>query len=230
LNNVIVKTEHLSKVYNGISNYAVAALTDINIEVTRGEILLIIGPNGSGKTTLLSLLGGLIKPNSGKIYIGNSDITALNEKNRTVFRLKDIGFIFQSFRLIDSLTVRENIELILNLSGKNRQISKKQTNFLLDEMDIAYRSNFYPDVLSGGEKQRVAIARALINDPEIILADEPTGSLDSQAGKAAIELLCKTARQRGKTVIIVSHDLRIQNYAHRVLQMEDGKIINGSIK
>jgi len=224
MKNIIVKTNHLSKVYNGSYDTSVKALTDINLEVLQGEILMLTGPNGSGKTTLLSLLGGLISPSSGDLQICETDITKLNEKSRAAFRLKNIGFVFQSFRLLDALSVRENIELVLNLAGENIEKSKERCSLIMEELDIAHRLNFYPDVLSGGEKQRVAIARALINNPQIILADEPTGSLDSKAGKSVIELLCNLAANKNKTVVIVSHDLRIKNYVDRILKIEDGKI------
>jgi ABC-type lipoprotein export system ATPase subunit len=222
---IIVKTEALSKKYNGSPDINVQALTDIDLQVTRGETLMLTGPNGSGKTTLLSLLGGLMPPSSGCLKIDGTDITKLSEKKRSAFRLKNIGFVFQSFRLLNALTVKENIELVLQLAGQNSHYIKERCQLLMNELNIMHRSNFYPDVLSGGEKQRVAIARALVNDPQIILADEPTGSLDSKAGRNVIELLCDLAARTGKTVIIVSHDHRIKNYVNRVLRIEDGKII-----
>jgi len=172
----------------------------------------------------LSMLGCLIKPSSGSIRIMEKEVTALSQRELAIFRLKHIGFVFQTFRLLDSLTAIENVELVLNLAGIQRPESRQLAELLLEELKISHRSNFYQNMLSGGEKQRVAIARALANDPILILADEPTGSLDSHAGREVIELLCEAAQRRNKTVIIVSHDPRIYHYANRVLHMEDGHI------
>jgi putative ABC transport system ATP-binding protein len=222
---IAVQTSHIFKIYknNGVT---VNAVTDLTLEVNQGEILLISGPNGSGKTTLLSMLGCLIKPTAGKIQIMGQDITIFDQSKLAAFRSGHIGFVFQTFRLLDSLTAIENVELVFNLTGMRRPDSKKQAMVMLEKLRISHRSNFYPSKLSGGEKQRVAIARALANNPEIILADEPTGSLDSQIGREVIEILCEAAAQSNKTVIIVSHDPRIKGYAHRILQMEDGQIKN----
>jgi len=219
-----VETDHLSKVYFNNSSVTVQAVVDVCLKVRRGEVLLISGPNGSGKTTLLSMIGCLLKPYSGSIKICGNDVTGFSQKELAFFRLRNIGFIFQSFRLIDSLTARENIELVLNLAGNGRLDSRKRAEMLLDEVKILHRANFFPKALSGGEKQRVAIARALANDPGLILADEPTGSLDSGAGQEAIRLLCEAAHKRDKTVIIVSHDPRIRPHARRLICMEDGRI------
>jgi putative ABC transport system ATP-binding protein len=219
-----VKAAHLSKTYYMGSSIAVPAVSDISLEAKAGEVLLISGPNGSGKTTLLCILGCLIRPSSGKVSITGRDVTALSQRELTTFRLQHIGFIFQTFQLLDSLTAIENVELILNLGGRGRPDSLIRAEEMLEELNISHRARFFPKALSGGEKQRVAIARALANDPMLILADEPTGSLDSRAGQEAIELLCETAVRTNRTVIIVSHDVRIERYAHRVLRMEDGQI------
>ncbi|MFH1941769.1 MAG: ABC transporter ATP-binding protein [bacterium] len=221
-NNMAVQIENISKIYDGRYGAPVSAVIDVNWDVKNEEILLISGPNGSGKTTLLSIIGCLIKPSSGSIRILGHEVTRLSQKELAVFRLKNIGFIFQSFRLLDCLTVIENVELPLNLIGLPRSSSKQQATEMLKELNMIHRARFYPKALSGGEKQRVAIARALVNDPVLLLADEPTGSLDSHSGQLVIELLCEAARRRKKTVVIVSHDTRIHNYAHRVLIMEDG--------
>jgi putative ABC transport system ATP-binding protein len=221
---VVVKILQLCMTYYPAPSVAIPAVVDVNIKVRQGEILLISGPNGSGKTTLLSMLGCLIKPSSGSIRIMEKEVTALSQRELAVFRLKHIGFVFQTFRLLDSLTAIENVELVLNLAGIQRPESRQLAELLLEELKISHRSNFYQNMLSGGEKQRVAIARALANDPILILADEPTGSLDSHAGREVIEFLCEAAQRRNKTVIIVSHDPRIYHYANRVLHMEDGHI------
>lgn len=214
----------LSKTYRGDSDTKVAAVKDVSLQAGQGEILLINGPNGSGKTTLLSMIGCLTRPSSGSIKIMGEIVTRLNPRKLAEFRLKNIGFIFQSFRLIDTLTSSENVELVLHLAGIRRPASKERTESVLEELKILHRARFYPRQLSGGEKQRVAIARALVNDPGLILADEPTGSLDSYAGKKTTELLCDTAKRRNTAVIIVSHDSRILHYAHRVISMEDGHL------
>ncbi|MGD0338508.1 MAG: ABC transporter ATP-binding protein [Bacteroidota bacterium] len=224
-----VTVDHLSKTYRDASNIPVHAVTDVNLRVKQGEVLLIHGPNGSGKTTLLAMLGCLARPSHGIITLLDHDITALKQHELVGFRLKHIGFIFQSFRLLDSLTVLENVELMLNLAGKQSPASNGEARAILEELQISHRCGFFPEELSGGEKQRVAIARALANDPEILLADEPTGSLDSSSGQMTIKLLCTMAERRNKTVIIVSHDLRIHRYAHRVLRMEDGHLFERSI-
>jgi putative ABC transport system ATP-binding protein len=220
----IVEIEHLAKTYFSNSSVTVQAVVDVSLEVKQGESLLISGPNGSGKTTLLSMIGCLLKPYSGTIKICGNNVIGLSQRELALFRLKNIGFIFQSFRLLDFLTARENVELILNLTGMGRPDSSEKAEMLLDEVEILHRADFFPKALSGGEKQRVAIARALANDPRLVLADEPTGSLDSHAGQAAIHLLCHLAHKRNRAVIIVSHDPRIRSYARRLIHMEDGRI------
>jgi putative ABC transport system ATP-binding protein len=198
----------------------VRAVDGISLRVASGEAVLILGPNGSGKTTLLSMLGGLLQPTSGRVLIAGTDVTAMSEQARCDFRLRTIGFIFQSFHLLDALTARENVQLVLDLAHDS---DPERAETLLDELGVRQRADFLPHAMSGGEKQRVAIARALANDPAILLADEPTGSLDSQAGEATIRLLCDAARRHGKAVIIVSHDTRIVPRVDRVLSMVDGR-------
>ncbi|HEX9460285.1 MAG TPA: ABC transporter ATP-binding protein [Thermoanaerobaculia bacterium] len=198
----------------------VRAVDGVSLRVASGEAVLILGPNGSGKTTLLSMLGGLLQPTSGRVLIAGKDVTAMSEQARCHFRLRTIGFIFQSFHLLDALTARENVQLVLDLAHDS---DSERADTLLDELGVRHRAEFLPHAMSGGEKQRVAIARALANDPAILLADEPTGSLDSQAGEATIRLLCDAARRHGKAVIIVSHDTRIVPRVDRVLSMVDGR-------
>jgi len=222
---VVLDARHLTKVFSSNSRVRVKAVDDVSLEVREGEFLLISGPNGSGKTTLLSMIGCLVELGSGSLSIRGNEVTGLDQRRLTFFRLKHIGFIFQSFRLLDSLTARENVEIVLNLAGFRRPESLRRAEALLDELDISHRASFAPKSLSGGEKQRVAIARALANDPFLILADEPTGSLDSQAGQKTIELLCGAARRHKKTVVVVSHDPRIHHYADRVVRMEDGRVM-----
>lgn len=224
-NRPAIEAENLTKVYFQNSHPAVRAVRDVNLKIGQGEIALVSGPNGSGKTTLLSMLGCLLQPHAGTIRINGQEVTRLSQPELTKFRLKRIGFIFQNFRLLDSLTVLENVEILLSLGGAKRPHSRERAESALEDMKMSHRALFFPRNLSGGEKQRVAIARAIINDPDVILADEPTGSLDSAAGQAAVRLLCDAARERAKTVVIVSHDERIRHFADRVMFMEDGRII-----
>ena len=197
----------------------VRAVDDVSLDVARGEIVLIIGPNGSGKTTLLSMLGGLVRPTSGSVVVDGRALHELPERELEMFRLKRVGFVFQTFRLLDALSVRENVQLVHELAGETRTVDG-----ILDRVGALHLANRNTRMLSGGEKQRVAIARALANDPAIILADEPTGSLDSAAGEAAIALLCDSARSDGRAVVIVSHDTRIAHHADRVVRMMDGSL------
>lgn len=221
---IYLEAKSLSKRYQIDKNNFFYAVSNVSLELSPGEIVIISGPNGSGKTTLLSMLGGMIKPSSGSISIMNKIITDMDQKALTIFRKQNIGFIFQTFRLIDSLTVIENIQLVLNLNGMKDSESFKRAEVLLADLNIIHKSKVFPDILSGGEKQRVAIARAIANNPNLIFADEPTGSLDSKSGKDIIELLYNIAKNLNKTIVIVSHDNRIFNYADRLLQMEDGII------
>jgi putative ABC transport system ATP-binding protein len=210
----------LSKSYEGPA--PVAAVDDVSLEVHAGEVVLISGPNGSGKTTLLAMLGGLLPPSSGTVTLDGEDINSLPPRRLAAFRLRRIGFVFQAFRLLDELTARENVQVVLEMAGARDAASRAAT--LIDEAGMADRADRLARNLSGGEKQRVAIARALANDPAVILADEPTGSLDSHAGEQAMRLLCGAAGSRGKAVIIVSHDARIEKHVNRVLRMADGRL------
>ncbi len=220
----ILKAEHLYKMYGQNNLNSVQAVEDVSLELKAGEIVMISGPNGSGKTTLLSLLGCMGKPTEGRIKIIDCEVTCLSQPELTDFRLKNIGFIFQTFRLLNFLTVLENVKLILNLAGKSGVAAHQRAKFLLEELNIDHRANFFPPALSGGEKQRVAIARALANDPPLLLADEPTGSLDYQTGQSVIQLLSNVAKTHQKAVAIVTHDPRIEHYADRILKMEDGHL------
>ncbi|HUR81421.1 MAG TPA: ABC transporter ATP-binding protein [Thermoanaerobaculia bacterium] len=191
------------------------AVDGVSLDVARGEMVLIIGPNGSGKTTLLSMLGGLVRPTRGSVRVDGQ----LVDHDLEDFRLHKVGFVFQTFRLLDALSVRENVQLVLDLAH-----SPRNTDDLLDRAGALHLAGRNVRALSGGEKQRVAIARALANDPAVVLADEPTGSLDSAAGEAAIALLHEAARKDGRAVVIVSHDTRIAAHADRVVRMVDGRL------
>jgi putative ABC transport system ATP-binding protein len=198
------------------------AVDGVSLEVAAGEVVLIIGPNGSGKTTLLSILGGLVRETSGSVRVEGQALNAMIPRELETFRLRRVGFVFQSFRLLDALSVRENVQLVLDLAGA--QGTAARADRLLERVGAVHLAQRSPRALSGGEKQRVAIARALANDPAIILADEPTGSLDAAARDAAIGLLCDSARDDRRAVVIVSHDIRIASHADRVLQMADGRL------
>jgi putative ABC transport system ATP-binding protein len=202
-----------------VKEYDTPVVGGVSLDVQRGEMLLIIGPNGSGKTTLLSMLGGLVRPTRGSVRIDGRALEEMPQRELEEFRLKRVGFVFQTFRLIDALSVRENVQLVLDLAG-----SKNSADAMLERVNAQHLAHRNTKALSGGEKQRVAIARALANDPAIILADEPTGSLDSAAGEAAIALLRDAARRDGRAVVVVSHDTRIAPHADRVVHMLDGRI------
>ncbi|MBI2830363.1 MAG: ABC transporter ATP-binding protein, partial [Chloroflexi bacterium] len=190
----------------------------------KGEIVLIMGPSGSGKTTLLTIAGGLLRPTSGLVKVEGEDISRLPDATLSSLRREKIGFVFQSFNLLGALTALENVLVALNLAGQKDNAALAKAKKLLTDFGLGNRLHFRPDKLSGGEKQRVSIARALANDPDLILADEPTANLDSQRGHEVMELLRDVAKKQGKTVVIVSHDQRIMDIADRVMWLEDGKL------
>jgi len=200
------------------------ALKGIDLEVLSGDIELLMGPSGSGKTTLLSILSGILTPTSGSVELLGEKITGLSRTKLTKFRLNNIGFIFQDFNLFPALSAIENIETVLNLKGIRRREAKRQAQQLLEQVGLDDKAKSLPRQLSGGQKQRVAIARALAGNPKLIMADEPTASLDSQGGHAVIELLRKLAKEEGCTVLMVTHDPRILDVADQVLYLEDGLI------
>jgi putative ABC transport system ATP-binding protein len=201
----------------------VVAVQDVSMSVAPGEIVLIMGPSGSGKTTLLSMLGALLKPSSGEIRLNGDVISALKENRLPDIRLHKFGFIFQDFNLLSALTALENVAIVAELAGVKGSAARKRATVLLSDLGLGERLNFLPEKLSGGEKQRVAIARALVNDPALILADEPTANLDSKIGHEIMRLLRSIAKEHGRSVVIVSHDQRIKDIADRVLWLEDGQ-------
>jgi len=213
---------HVSKRYSSGAT-EVTAVRDVSLSVAPGEIVLIMGPSGSGKTTLLSMLGALLKPTEGTIQINGDSINALNESRLPDIRLRQFGFIFQDFNLLSALNALENVTIVAQLAGVKSNLARKKATTLLTELGLGERLNFLPEKLSGGEKQRVAIARALINDPALILADEPTANLDSKIGHEIMRLLRSIAKEQGRSVVIVSHDQRIKDIADRVLWLEDGQ-------
>ncbi|RUT05080.1 putative ABC transporter ATP-binding protein [Dulcicalothrix desertica PCC 7102] len=197
---------------------------DLNIEFSEGEFIVLLGQSGSGKSTLLNLISGIEKPTAGTVLIKNTAITELSERARTLFRRDNIGFIFQFFNLIPTLTVLENISLPLELAGKKGKDLEKQALSLLEKVGLADRYNTFPDKLSGGQQQRVAIARALLHQPMLLLADEPTGNLDEETGEKVLNLLLELTRGANKTLIMATHNPAIASLANRVLRMQDGRL------
>jgi putative ABC transport system ATP-binding protein len=218
------ETINLSKVYS-VGAYKVHALRDINLKIRVGEFLSIVGPSGSGKSTLLNLLGTLDKPTSGKILIGGVDTSKLNEEKLAKLRNQRIGFIFQAYNLINRTTVLRNVELPAIVLGVPSAERRRKALELLELMGLKDKAFRRPTELSGGEQQRVAIARALINDPTIILADEPTGNVDSKTGRNIFELLRKLCKERNATVVVVTHNIELAKMTNRIIHLRDGKII-----
>ena len=219
---VVIKTDSLSKVYGKDGN-KVIALDNVNIEIEKGEFVAIVGASGSGKSTLLHQVGGVDRPTSGKVIIDNEDIYKLKEEKLAIFRRRKIGFVFQSFNLIPVLSVEENIKMPALLD--HQKVDKEYFKDLVKTLGISDRLNHLPSELSGGQQQRVAIARALINKPAIILADEPTGNLDSETSKEMMEMLKLSVRKYNQTAIVITHDLSIAENADRVIKIKDGKVI-----
>ncbi|MCL4368289.1 MAG: ABC transporter ATP-binding protein [Actinobacteria bacterium] len=217
-----LRAEHVSRRF-GIGRTEVVAVRDVSLELARGEIVLIMGPSGSGKTTLLLMLGALLRPTSGRIVVNGQEVSGLPEAKLPDVRLAHFGFIFQDFNLLSALSVRENVEVVLNLGGIDGRPARARGEQLLRKLDLGDRLDFRPVQLSGGEKQRVAIARALANDPSVILADEPTANLDGHMGREVMGLLSRVAREERRSVIIVGHDERLKDCADRVLWLEDGE-------
>ena len=220
--NKSLQINHVSKRY-GSGSTEVTAVHDVSLSVNPGEIVLIMGPSGSGKTTLLSMLGALLKPTEGEIHLNGTILSALAENRLPEIRLKQFGFIFQDFNLLSALTALENVAIVAELAGSKSGEARRKAASLLTELGLGERLHFLPEKLSGGEKQRVAIARALVNDPSLILADEPTANLDSKIGHEIMRLLRHIAKEQGRSVVIVSHDQRIKDIADRVLWLEDGE-------
>ncbi len=222
----ILKTKDLCKSY-GIGEIKVEALKNINISVQQGEFVAIVGASGSGKSTLLHLLGGIDKPTGGNVIVDEADIYTLSEKELAVFRRRKIGFIFQSYNLIPVLTAEENMTMPLLLD--NREVDRKYFEELLAILGLQNRRNHLPSELSGGQQQRVSIGRAMVYKPSIILADEPTGNLDSKNSKEIIELLQYSVKKYHQTLIVITHDLAIASAADRVITIDDGCVVKNEV-
>ena len=219
----LIEVKNVIKTYKS-GDESFNALNNVSLEIDNGEFVAIMGPSGCGKSTLLNVLGLLDNPTEGKYWFKGIDVAEFTEDKRTSLRKGTIGFVFQSFNLIDDLTVYENIELPLLYMGIPKQERQKRVNAIMERLDIVHRAKYFPQQLSGGQQQRVAVARAVVTNPELILADEPTGNLDSKNGLEVMELL-RQLNLEGTTIIIVTHSQRDAAYANRVINLFDGKII-----
>ena len=220
----MIKLENIQKVFR-TEEVETVALGGVSLEVKKGEFVAIMGPSGCGKSTLLNILGLLDNPTSGQYLLDGQDVGSLKESQRTKVRKGQIGFVFQSFNLIDELNVEENVELPLTYLGVPKKERKKRVDEVLRRMSISHRSHHFPQQLSGGQQQRVAIARAVVTNPKIILADEPTGNLDSKNGLEVMQLLSELNKEQGTTIVMVTHSERDAGYAQRIVSLLDGQVV-----
>jgi putative ABC transport system ATP-binding protein len=219
----ILETKNLSKIYES-GALKVKAVDDIQLQLSKGEFVALVGPSGSGKTTLLALLAGLLRPTEGNIFIDGTDLARMSDTQRTIFRRQKVGFTFQANNLVPYLTALENVELMLRMNNQYNKQTANKAKDLLTRLGLGERLNNLPAQLSGGQQQRVAIARALIHDPTLVLADEPTASLDTERAYQVVQILSELIHEQGRTAIMVTHDLRMCEFADRVVQMVDGRI------
>jgi len=219
----VIDTHEISRIYNP-DTIPVVAINQVHLHIERGEFTALVGPSGSGKTTLLNMIGGLDKPDKGKILINGTDITKLSAGKLIRFRLHHIGFVFQSFNLIPVLTAGENIELIMQLQGISKKIRRERVNQLLDEIGLKNKIKSRPAQLSGGQQQRVAVARALASKPQFVLADEPTANLDSKSASGLLDMMVKLNKEEQMTFVFSTHDPRVIERANRVVTLVDGRI------
>ena len=222
----LLRVEHLSKIY-GAGENQVKALDDVSLSVEKGEFVAIVGASGSGKSTLLHLLGGVDRPTSGKVYINGTDIFAMNDDELAIFRRRQVGLIYQFYNLIPVLDVTENITLPVLLDG--RKVNKERLEELLDILKLKGREKHLPNQLSGGQQQRVSIGRALMNSPAVVLADEPTGNLDSKNSQEIVDLLKLSNKKYDQTLIVITHDENIALQADRIIAIEDGRITRDEV-
>lgn len=220
----LIRLERVSKTYAEAGRDRVV-LHDVTMTFTRGELVVLLGKSGSGKSTLLNLVSGIDLPTSGEVWVEGRALNRLSERERTLFRRRSIGFVFQFFNLVPTLTVLENVLLPLELNGLVGPAALERAHAMLDAVGLRDRGASYPDRLSGGEQQRVAIARALVHDPAIVLADEPTGNLDSETGQQVLALLDQLTRQAGKTMLMVTHSPEVVGVADRVLRLREGRLV-----
>lgn len=222
-NEPLIRLERVSRAYEEAGRSRVV-LYELSLSIARGELVVLVGKSGSGKSTLLNLLSGIDRPSSGEVWVAGRALGRMSERERTLFRRRDVGFVFQFFNLVPTLTVLENVLLPLELNGRTGPAARAHAEALLDAVGLLDRGASYPDRLSGGEQQRIAIARALVHDPALILADEPTGNLDAETGRQVLDLLDRLARQAGKTMIMVTHSAEVVGVADRVLRMREGRL------
>jgi putative ABC transport system ATP-binding protein len=223
----VVKIENVARVYQ-IGKIETQALRGVNLSIENGEFTALVGPSGSGKTTLLQMIGCLDQPTSGRVFINGKDVTTLNRNQRADMRRGTIGFIFQFFALIPTLTAYENVEMPLLLNGNSPKERRERVMELLQAVDLMDRANNRPDQLSGGQQQRVAVARALASKPTLILADEPTANLDTTNGQQVMEIMKKLNKETGVTFVFATHDPRVISYASRVVTLQDGLVVKDS--
>jgi len=219
----IVALQNVYKVYR-MGETEITALKDVNLKVNRGEYIAVLGPSGSGKSTMLNIIGGLDHPTNGTAYVDGEDLKYLKDSKQARFRAEKVGFVFQFFNLIPTFTVFENIMVPAEILGVKREEIRKRTETVVRKVGLKERTNHFPHQLSGGEQQRVAIARAFINNPVLLLCDEPTGNLDTKTGAEIISLLREINKEQGTTLIVVTHDERIAQDANRVVELVDGQI------
>jgi len=222
---VLIKLENVWKTYKLARDGELPILKGVNLEIPAGSFATIMGPSGSGKSTLMYLLGLLDMPSRGKIYLEGQDVSAFSEDKLAQVRGKKIGFIFQQFNLLQNLTALENVMLPMIFQGIPEEQRKEKARILLESVNLKHRIDHKPTEMSGGEQQRIAIARSLVNNPEILIADEPTGNLDSTTGKAVMEILTKLHRDQKKTIVVVTHDPNIAQYSQNVIHIQDGQIV-----
>ncbi len=224
---IAVICKNIKKTY-GEGGAKVEALRGVDLEVKQGELLILMGPSGSGKTTLISIIAGILTQTEGECLVSNLNLNRMEDRKKTEYRGKHIGFVFQIFNLIPTLTCQENVSVPLLINKVDKATALKRAADLLQQVGIPEKHDVYPPQLSGGQQQRVAIARAMIHNPDLIVCDEPTSYLDHETGMKVMELLRSIVTDRGKTLIIVSHDVRITKFADRIVRLEDGRIVNHS--
>lgn len=220
----VIETHNLSKIYQGPNNLTVKAVDNANITINAGEFVALVGPSGSGKTTMLAMLAALLEPSEGNICIDGEEIGRLKESQRVKFRRERIGFTFQSNNLVPYLTVLENVEMMLRLNNRHNRASRDEALDLLERLGLCERLSSLPNQLSGGQRQRVAIARSMVHGPSVILADEPTASLDTERAYQVTQLYADLIHENNKAGIMVTHDLRMCKYVDKIIQIEDGRI------
>lgn len=220
---VVIRIENATKTYH-MGEESIHALNGINIEIKRGEYVSIVGPSGSGKTTLLDVLSCMLRPTHGEVYVNGHAISKLNDDELAQIRGKTIGFIFQTFNLIPRLTAMENVMLPLWFQAVPMELREKRARDALESVGLGHRLHHRPSELSGGQRQRVAIARALATNPDVIVADEPTGNLDSESGKQVLKIIEQLHEEKGKTIIMVTHDVAVASFARRSIHIKDGKV------